>query len=386
MTRAARTLIITESGGDTVYPVLLDDQATDQVAAGAVNGTYTTGTNPLIKSLRGAVDTGSKLSIHDGLYDFAAYTTQGDDPRVYVADQNGDAFVRSQGLVFAFDLYLSSVADAFMIGWVTGTGAGIARWLHTLYVSSGTGTICWWNNPTGTYYLSTDLTTNSLRKFAIVLQSTGAVLLKASADLQTWKLLYIDEVGTTSPLYVGFANRVGGGSHQRVDNLKVRQAGSTWQTINGFASTSLTGSRSAGDTFTHHANSCFKFTLTTRPSAGQTEFWFRSSTVGTDGLRVTITSTGAITLDRVESGVSTTIASGTGVASGAKIFIRADGQNVGVWSNGVNKINATGVSQFETSTIAELEALGTGGAVSDIYAFNVVLTGTVATQINTAVF
>ena len=345
---------------------LLDDQFTDTVAAGSVDDTAAT-PGPGQRGV--GADTGNLLSIASGRLKWTGKTTSWDDPRFHVKDGAGSAkaYTRAAGLALAFDQI--STGTEFIFGWMTGTGTGTARFEVSLYFR--TSVILFWKgaavNNVGTYAF------NETRKYVFVLRSSGCYVFQYSADLSTIDLLWVEPSLNTSSLYIG--GGAGAANIFEVDNLYVGQLGAPFDTDYGYANVSLTGARSAGDAFTHAADSIIEYTLTTRASSGQTELWFRSDAVGTNGLRVTVDSSGNIDLDRVESGTPTQIATGTGVTSGMRIAIQANGRSIRVYADGTLKIEQAAVSQFETSTGGELEVLGTGGAVSNIYAYPVNVSG-----------
>lgn len=226
MSRKIATLVGTGiiGGGGTPAPTvtrLLDDQFTDTVAAGSVNGTTATPGG----QTRGAVDTASHLSVTGGRKRFNSYASQGNDPRSYYGP-----FTRAQGLAFSFDFFVNSLSfiDAFIWGWMTGTGTGTARWIHSLYFHSTSGIVNYWNGSIQTA-ISSDYTGNTLRKFAIILRAAGCYVVQYSADLLTCNLIHVASTNTTATLYAGGANRISSLSvNCEVDNLSIGQLGGGW--------------------------------------------------------------------------------------------------------------------------------------------------------------
>lgn len=217
----ARLIATVLSGGGTPAPTvtrLLDDQFTDVVAAGAVNGTTATPGG----QTRGAVDTGSKMDIPSGRLRMFTPTSIGNDPRIYYGP-----FTRAQGLAFAFDVFCPSLADALLFGWMNSTGTGTSRFVHSLYVQSvGGNTVKFFNGTTETA-INNDLAVNTVRKFVLILRSTGCYMVQYAADLATCNLIYIHTAGTTATLYAGGANRVNG-AYTQFDNLSIGQLGGGW--------------------------------------------------------------------------------------------------------------------------------------------------------------
>lgn len=204
-------------GGNTISVArLLDDQFTDTVAAGSVNGTNAT---PGLGA-RVVVDTGNRLSIGSGVMSLNGYEATGDDPRWSYTP----SFTRAAGLALSIDIYSqTTLIDCLMCGWMNATGTGATRFEETIYVNSD---VRFYDGTTHSGLAGT-LATNTYRKYIIVLRSTGGYLIEVSADLQTFTLLYVGGVGSTSTLYVGGTSRTLGGL-VNYDNAVVGQLGGGW--------------------------------------------------------------------------------------------------------------------------------------------------------------
>lgn len=233
MSRKIATLVGTGiiGGGGTPAPTvtrLLDDQFTDVVAAGAVNGSSST-PGPGTRYVR--QDTSNKLYISEGRMKMNGIVSVGNDPRM-----DFGAFTRAQGLAFAFDVFCPNLIDALLFGWMTGTGTGTSKYLHSIYIHSGDGYINYFSVSTYTS-ISTDIAINTLRKFVLVLRASGCYVVQYSADLQTANLLHVASTGNTSTLYAGGANRVSAAITQ-FDNCAIGQLGGGWA-ADAYASSSV---------------------------------------------------------------------------------------------------------------------------------------------------
>lgn len=215
-------LLTTVLGGGLPAPVVSrtwDDQFTDTVAAGSVNGTTTTPGG----QTRGAVDTTSKISVASGELTMTGVTASiGDDPRFY-----STAITRAQGLAFSFDVTcITNFTDAIIWGWMKSQGTGVSRFASAVYLHSGSGTVNYWNGATATS-ISTDYTAGTKRRFVIILRSAGCYVVQVSADLTTYNLIHVATNDSTATLYVGGANRTAGAT-RKIDNMYVGQLGDGW--------------------------------------------------------------------------------------------------------------------------------------------------------------
>jgi hypothetical protein len=138
----------------------------------------------------------------------------------------------------------------------------------------------------------------------------------------------------------------------------------------GLATDVLPGPRAAADTFTHEADCVIIFDLPAIPSSGTLEFWFRSATVGTDGWRVTVDSSGDVDLDEVVSGTPTQRGtSAAAVSGGEHMYVICDDETIKVFADNSLLINYGSAATQKTQTAGEIEALGTGGRISNVVPF-----------------
>lgn len=224
-------------------------------------------------------------------------------------------------------------------------------------------------------------TPSALSHVAVVLNSSSknnAMMLVK--DNGSWVLCYITKTYVYSVLQP-FLQYRGDGSPDS-DYLRVAQLPAPFDTDNGIATDVHSGSVSAGATFSHEADTWIEYTVTTRPTAGQTETRFRVQD-GSNYWQVTVDSSGNIDLDEVVSGTPTQRGTAAGVvSSGHRVCIVADDTTITVYSNDVQRFSYASASNFKSATAGELETLGTGGAVSNLITMPRTLSGRAATILN----
>lgn len=126
------------------------------------------------------------------------------------------------------------------------------------------------------------------------------------------------------------------------------------------------GAVSAGVTFTHPANGVIAWTQTTLGSP-VSDVLVRYQDAN-NHWRVRVWADGTLYLYEDVAGVVTARATtGAGVVSnGHRIVVVCDGTTIEIYSNDVLRITYSSASNFATATDGRLDALGTGGAVSDL--------------------
>ncbi len=204
--------------------------------------------------------------------------------------------------------------------------------------------------------------------YAIILRATGAFyFIKGGTQFPAWTLVWVDDTVTSDPVYMSFAAAAGAGSRLMDFLLAGRTVlGGAFASAYGLATDRLAGSRSAGDTFSHTADFFAEFVVTTLPSSGQIEFWFRIEDAN-NYWSVTIDSSGDLDLDEVVA--STPTQRGTAaavVANGERVCISVVNETIQVFDAASRRIQYTSASNFKAKTAGELDTEGTGGAVDDI--------------------
>ncbi len=213
----------------------------------------------------------------------------------------------------------------------------------------------------------------------VAMAGGGSHYLIKGGTYTDWTRLFISHTEATATLYGGYTPRVGGTDIHTVDDFSIFQLPTPWDTDTGMAYAELAGSRNAGDLFTHPANGHIIFDVPTLPSAGQIEIRFHVQD-NQNYWQATIDSAGDFDLDEVVAGVATQWAtSAAAVVAGNKVELIFDGAiYAAIVLNGTSysrEHSYSSMSNFNTEINAELETLGTGGAVSDIQTYTHTLTG-----------
>jgi hypothetical protein len=313
------------------------------------------------------VDTNSKMTVSGGKLNFATGGVGAGDPGAW-----GQSHARAAGLLSVAEVTFS--AAAISAGWDNGQ-SGATRDAITL--GAATNVIV-----DGTSIAVAAVSTATSYKLATVLRSTGAFYLMKGGAFTNWSLLYVGNFGTAAAFPVCNANTTTAVGSS--DFLRACPLPSPWDSDYGVATARNAGAQSAGLTFTHDANGQLDFTLTTRPSASNVDFRFRSQD-SSNYWQVTIDSTGAITLNEVVAGSPTQRGTAAAVVlTGHRVTIRASGTEIRVFSNNVLRITYASASNFATSTSGTLTALGTGGAVSDVVLWPIVIPAVAAAYLDLA--
>ena len=220
---------------------------------------------------------------------------------------------------------------------------------------------------------------NAIDRAVFVLRNTGALLICQVGN--DFILRWVFNEGTLTPVYISY-NQFQVGATNIMDDWRVSQLPSPWDTDDGIATSTLDGARSAGDTFTHEADCLIEFIATTIPSGDQIEMRFRIQDA-TNFWQVTIDSAGDIDLDEVVAGTPTERGTAAAViANGDRVVIIADDETIKVYEANVLRITYSSAANFKTETDGELETEGTGGSVSDIKAWPRLISGGPLNQLN----
>ena len=209
-----------------------------------------------------------------------------------------------------------------------------------------------------------DYTYNTDYQVAFVPQTTGGlILMKGGTEYPEWTLLYMSDNSNAATIYARLSNYA---ATFATSAWKITDLSAPFDTDYGIATDRLSGARSAGDTFTHEADCIIEYTATTVPSANNADVHFRIQDAS-NYWQVRITSAGNLELNEIVAGTPTTRGSAAAViANGDRIVIVAEGTTITVYEANTFRITYTSASNFQTETAGELDALGTGGSVSDI--------------------
>lgn len=369
-----RRLLIVGTPAAAVLPLtyLLNDEfSTDEAAPLASPRTAEPGPGSWTLT-----QTGGTFSISGGIETASLSGANWTDLRAVA----GDTFTRVAGLGFysrwrATDLTGDFPLPFLLSNTATPTITGYVDTYHGIYVDA-TGFYAIANQQgikVGSYIV------NTYEDTAVVLKSSGAYTFRKISSV--WCLVWVSYSETITPLYF-----------LRLPYAKVINWGAqNVATLPAFADTSFltfnqTGALSAGTGFTHPANGWINNTLTTRPSASNTDFRFRIQDASNYWQR-TINSSGDIILNEVVAGVPT--ARGTKLAtaaSGDLDRILLNGNVITGWSQAGATVTQswshTSGGNFATATTGEVTSLGTGGAISDLQTMPYNPTGDHSTQLD----
>jgi len=317
-------------------------------------------------------DTGNNLSISSGGLQVANGTSAWGDPGI----RSVASFARLAGRAAVINFTVTGSAKFAQFGWDDNASGEL---LVSTYFSNGTVLKAYDN---GTLTGNLDAYGQVAYKLAVVLRATGAFHFIKGGTFTDWTLIWVGNAGTATPLYAAWLGYTLPGT---LDNFRVLDLPAPFGTDYGIATDREVGAVSAGTTFTHEANCVIEWTQTTVPSAGETEVFIRVQDAS-NYWRVMVTSAGTFILYEVVAGTPTSRASAaTVVSNGHRIVIVADGTTIRGYSNNVLRWTYSSASNFATETDGELDALGTGGAVSDVVAWPRTLSGVAAAYLNAAV-
>ena len=338
--------LLTASGWPKASDWLIRDEFTDTRAAGSVNGTAAT-PGPGIRVVTG---TESKLSVGSGNISIS--------PNSGIAVAIGYSPI-SYAAGLAFLVRQKIIAESVQVGWATSAGAteSLLSALQTTStqwrVRSNDGDVSLLGAYTpGTYY-----------NVAIV--AIGSRMMWFVLDGE-WKFLWVNSASffTSAP---NVANAANASSNALIDYLRVIQLPAPFDTDAGLATDTHSGAVSAGTTFTHESDVWMEFIATTVPSGDSIDVQFRKA----DSLNYwicRINSSGDISLEEVVDGSETQRGLAAGVVSnGHRVVIIADDESIRVLSNNTSRISYGSAASAKTATAGEVDALGTGGAVSNVY-------------------
>lgn len=365
MGRAKQLLIPTRAAG---CEYLLQDEFTTARAAGAVNGTPTDPPG----DTRVATDTGNRLSISGGAAQFALGGAGG-DPGLWYSQKT-----HALGLMLAASVRFdgSSADNIFTLGWDTNqagrpnatslrTGAGGKFLLYNSEYGVAADNV-------GTYVTNTDYC------LALVQRAAGSYVFIKGGIYTQWTHLW--PLGTGAADW--YPNISDYNRTAEVTYIRISQLAAPFDSAYDFATERLAGARSAGDTFAHEADYVGHFTVTTVPTGGQIEFWFRIQD-SSNYWAVTVNAAGDLDLDEVVAGSPTQRATAAGVISnGDVITITADDETISVFDGNTRRIHYTSAANFKTEISGELDTEGTGGAVSDIVIYPRTLSGQALNELN----
>lgn len=362
-TLSGATATLLDDAVNGIGTFLLNDEFTT-TEGGAIPSPYTEGNGSLV-----ITDTNAKMSIASGKLTFATGGATLGDPGVWEASR-----VRSAGLTVVGKI--NPASSGIEIGWDTNQ---LTSPLNSIRFASG---LDFRSNGTaiaqGSYSFGVEYS------LAIVLRSNGSLFLIKGGVFSVWTVYFVGFGDTTTPLYANAAI-INATSIATLDNFRVLDLAAPFNDSYGLATQRLAGAQSAGVTFTHEANCVIEWVQTTVPSASSTRVMLRRQDAN-NRWDVVINSSGDITLWEVVAGSGTSRANASAVvANGHRVVIVCDGTTIRGYSNNVLRWTYSSASNFAAATAGELNALGTGGAVSDIISWPRVLPAAAAALLDASI-
>ena len=342
---------------------LLRDEFTTNRAACSVHGTPAE-PGPGTRSVQ---DTGSTLALSGGYMQTSGRVGPMDPSLTLgsLAAQTGRAL---------FALMVIPATGSYHVGWDDAT----IGWLSNAI---------FWGNANVGFYVGAAIVAlaglaNESEVWGACIQHAGGMVFAFRSLAGTWYLVPSD-VAAPNPAYprAGAYANVPTGAVNALSSLRVADVGGAWANDYGVATQRLAGARSAGDTFVHEANCWLEFTVTTLPAAGQIEVRFRIQDA-TNYWQVTVDDAGTLDLDEVVAGVVTQRGtSAATITNGETVRVSAIGTTITVRDGYTSKIAYAAAVNFQTETDGELEAEGTGGAVSDIKLWPWIISGAAVAEL-----
>jgi hypothetical protein len=245
-------------------------------------------------------DTENKFSVLGGWLQVAggkATPTQGDpglkqfkDAYYGVARLPGRAFIHKQNR--------TTTGGTWRTGW-SSTAAATAPTMGVLHNADQTMNII--VNGSAGIATGQSMALNTVYDLAYVLRSAGCFTLIKGGAFTAWTLLWVSNVETQANLWGHWSNFSSAGLWG--DYHIAPQLPPPWPDAYGIATQRLV-TPAASSAFTHTADAHIEFTVTTLPSAGTIDLRFRQQDAN-NYWQVTISSTGALTLNEVVAGTPT---------------------------------------------------------------------------------
>lgn len=258
-----------------------------------------------------------------------------------------------------------------LVGWTTPSAIGISTITGVWWYTSNSAFVTTDKNNDSIFLLPTPVI-NTFYEIVVILRASGSFLL---IDGVLEAVLNNGSDVSVRPLVLTFSAQ----RHTpKIDKARVGQLGPIWQSDATVASALLPGARSVNDSFSHQANSVLlDFVLTTLPSAGAIEVDICRQDAN-NCWRISVDSSGNYRLYEVVAGTPT-LRLYTTAQAGDRLVCALNGTRARLTRVRSDASATTGlyasVSTFTTQTAGLVKSLGTGGAISDLRAYPMQLTG-----------
>ena len=272
----------------------------------------------------------------------------------------GDAQTRATGLMLVAQMALTTWEECG-IGWHTAAAVidpDSAE--HAIQFNTTNGRL----DDEGGISLVTGLVATDEIQLFLILRSAGAYLVKS--DGTNYRMLRLARAGSSATLYPIFSNLDAAG---KIGSARVVQLAAPWTTDNGIATSTLTPTHVAAQTYTHTANTLISFVMDTVPAGGNHIVSFRKQDANNYWyLRIT-GGTGAARIYTREGGVDTLRANISGAGNAGDVLeVKIEDDVATFYRNGASKTPSYTSALFASETDGAIENLGTTGASSDLVA------------------
>jgi hypothetical protein len=180
-------------------------------------------------------------------------------------------------------------------------------------------------------------------------------------DGTNWNLIGIASESSNNNLYIATPFYSNLSKYADFDDIRIPDSTTTMESTFTATGYVLDTSVSASDTFTHIADQCIAFKITTLPSAGNIDIGIRTDWA------IRVESGGTVRLIEDYDGAKTVRAtSGNTAVAGDIVMLRQVGSANELWVDSNGKASYTSATNL-TDTGGDVHSLGTGGAVAWIY-------------------
>jgi hypothetical protein len=345
---------------------LVNDSFSSNLSAGSVHNTLSE-PGP---GTRRVVDTENKLSISGGKLQCASgrTTPTTGDPGAWWGP-----FVRAIGRGLFCTVNAATVSSV-QIGYDnSSTGSPIDGLVFSSTLRAKDGSIT--SDALNTFTLNTDY------RICIMPKGSGCnLLIKGGPEFPNWTLVWVTNTSTDTPFWLGACNYTATFS---LDEVKVIDLPSPWNTDYGIATQRLAGNVAQGATFTHEANCLIEWTQTTLSADTGSIFRFRAQDA-TNYWDVRTLANGGFELREYAGGVPTVRGSASAgtVLNGHRCVLVFDGATIKGYSNNILRWTYSSATTSQTATNGRLQQLGSGAVVSDIVSWPRTISGTALNALN----
>lgn len=370
--------LLRSRGGDWTPEFLLrDDFTTDDAAPLTSPRTAEPGPGTLT-----AVQTDGQLSVSGGKLAFPAQTTPAFGDQGFY-DATARSRLAGRALLYGINGSTVTLAERAYIGWGVSAAVHSVDGGHSVgFNPNATGGLNVSLSSTvvllvGTFVASTDY------QVAVIQRGSGAIYLIKGGLFTSWTLLWVENAGSTTPLYATFSNHSFAGA---LDFFHALDLPAPFDTDYGLATQRIAGSVSASQAFVHEADCLIEYGWT-----GATDFngskhvtvSFRSQDAS-NLWKVRLQGNNVVALFERVAGVDTSRGSASSIPNG-RVVIVASGITIRVYVANVLRITYASASNFADRTNGSVIAVDADGTCSNLTTWPRTLTGQAAAILDQAV-